>query len=40
MYHTGGHSYGHSIITVENAGEKAVHMGIFFLQSHIKIHCG
>ncbi|RST76575.1 MBL fold metallo-hydrolase [Siminovitchia acidinfaciens] len=26
MFHTGGHSAGHSIITIENEGEKAVHM--------------
>lgn len=26
MYHTGGHSFGHSIITIESEGEKAVHM--------------
>ncbi|MGW9985080.1 YtnP family quorum-quenching lactonase [Staphylococcus cohnii] len=30
MYHTGGHSYGHSIITIESEGEKAVHMGDIF----------
>ncbi len=26
MFHTGGHSAGHSIITIESNGEKAVHM--------------
>lgn len=26
MFHTGGHSAGHSIITIESDGEKAVHM--------------
>lgn len=26
MFHTGGHSAGHSIITIENEGERAVHM--------------
>lgn len=30
MYHTGGHSYGHSIITIESVGEKAVHMSDIF----------
>lgn len=30
IYHTGGHSYGHSIITIESKGEKAVHMGDIF----------
>lgn len=30
MIHTGGHSFGHCIITIENAGEKAVHMGDIF----------
>lgn len=30
IYHTGGHSYGHSIITIESKGEKAVHMGDVF----------
>lgn len=28
--HTGGHSFGHSIITIESEGEKAVHMGDIF----------
>lgn len=30
MYHTGGHSFGHSIITIETEGEKAVHMADIF----------
>ncbi|MCD8914853.1 MBL fold metallo-hydrolase [Staphylococcus simulans] len=30
MYHTGGHSFGHSIITIESEGEKAVHMADIF----------
>ncbi|MEJ7543200.1 MBL fold metallo-hydrolase, partial [Staphylococcus intermedius] len=30
MYHTGGHSFGHSIITIESDGEKAVHMADIF----------
>ena len=30
MTHTGGHSFGHSIITIERDGEKAVHMGDIF----------
>ncbi len=30
MIHTGGHSYGHSIITIESNGEKAVHMADIF----------
>ncbi|MCG7338415.1 MBL fold metallo-hydrolase [Staphylococcus sp. ACRSN] len=28
--HTGGHSYGHSIITIESGEDKAVHMGDIF----------
>lgn len=28
--HTGGHSYGHSVVTIESEGEKAVHMGDIF----------
>ena len=27
MIHTGGHSFGHAIITIESQNEKAVHMG-------------
>lgn len=27
VFHTGGHSFGHSIVTIESEGEKAVHMG-------------
>ncbi|GEP84352.1 metallo-beta-lactamase superfamily protein [Staphylococcus piscifermentans] len=30
MQHTGGHSYGHSIITIESNGERAVHMADIF----------
>lgn len=30
MMHTGGHSYGHAIITIESQNEKAVHMGDIF----------
>ena len=30
MIHTGGHSYGHSMITIESKGEKAVHMSDIF----------
>ncbi|MBU5270662.1 YtnP family quorum-quenching lactonase [Staphylococcus caprae] len=30
MIHTGGHSYGHSIITIESEGEHAVHMADIF----------
>ena len=30
MIHTGGHSYGHSIITIESNGEKTVHMADIF----------
>lgn len=30
MTHTGGHSYGHAIITFESEGEKAVHMADIF----------
>ncbi|RIO55014.1 MBL fold metallo-hydrolase, partial [Mammaliicoccus sciuri] len=30
IMHTGGHSFGHSIITIENKGEKAIHMGDIF----------
>lgn len=30
MIHTGGHSYGHSIITIESEGQKAVHMADIF----------
>ena len=28
--HTGGHSFGHAVITIESEGEKAVHMGDIF----------
>jgi glyoxylase-like metal-dependent hydrolase (beta-lactamase superfamily II) len=27
VFHTGGHSFGHSVVTIESEGEKAVHMG-------------
>lgn len=30
MIHTGGHSFGHAIITIESQNEKAVHMGDIF----------
>lgn len=30
IHHTGGHSYGHSVVTIESEGEKAVHMGDIF----------
>ncbi|UXR79115.1 MBL fold metallo-hydrolase [Staphylococcus sp. IVB6227] len=30
MLHTGGHSYGHSVIEIESDGEKAVHMSDIF----------
>ncbi|MEB8126862.1 MBL fold metallo-hydrolase [Staphylococcus succinus] len=30
LFHTGGHSYGHAIVTIESEGEKAVHMGDIF----------
>ncbi|MGW7898879.1 YtnP family quorum-quenching lactonase [Staphylococcus shinii] len=30
IMHTGGHSFGHSIITIESEGEKAIHMGDIF----------
>lgn len=30
MQHTGGHSFGHSIIIIESEGEKAVHLGDIF----------
>lgn len=30
IMHTGGHSFGHSIITIESNGEKAIHMGDIF----------
>ncbi len=26
MFHTGGHSAGHSMIVIENSGERAIHM--------------
>lgn len=30
MQHSGGHSFGHTIITIESQGDKAVHMGDIF----------
>ena len=30
MIHTGGHSFGHSLVTIESEGEKAVHMADIF----------
>lgn len=30
IMHTGGHSFSHSIITIESEGEKAIHMGDIF----------
>ena len=30
MIHTGGHSFGHCIITIESEGQKAVHMADIF----------
>lgn len=36
MIHTGGHSFGHSIITFESEGERAVHMAdIFLTHAHL-----
>ncbi|MBO1199605.1 MBL fold metallo-hydrolase [Staphylococcus simiae] len=36
LQHTGGHSFGHSIILIESKGEKAVHMGdIFPTHAHL-----
>lgn len=36
MHHTGGHSYGHAMITIESEGDKAVHFAdIFPTVAHI-----
>ena len=41
MQHSGGHSFGHTIITIESQGDKAVHMGdIFPTTAHIKSSMG